>query len=174
MKKNERINELVKEARELLRKVRKGVDDSDISLIHLRALVRGGTFTLKDIGTSEEELNKLYKKQYMELARNFLQQMRDGTSRDEGSFAILRKMLRENDLALEDIGTSEEELKEMQNMGHEALAKKHLNRLRDGKGNPAGMRNLILMHVEKGSLTLEDIGTSEEELTRLAIRRRKA
>ncbi len=61
-------------AREFLRYLRSGIDGQDSYYLEcLRGEVQKGGLTLKDIGTSEEELKELLAKSYKASAQAFLE-----------------------------------------------------------------------------------------------------
>lgn len=81
---------------------------------------------------------------------------------------FLREEIADGGLTLEDIGTSEKELEEFRIKIHRFSAKKYLEYLRDGTEQYKNYLQFLREEIAEGGLTLEDIGTSEEELSRLA------
>lgn len=86
-------------------------------LNNLRDDIRGGEFTLAEIGTSEEELCILQVKNCKKNAQKWLNRLRgeDGKKNDYPwrIADYLRHWIRKGGLSLADIGTSEEELNKL-------------------------------------------------------------
>ena len=101
------------EARRALKYLRSGTDQYEGVLKHLREEVQRGGLTLKDIGTSEEELERLRVEGCKTSAQNTLKYLRSGTDQYEDSLKRLRKEVQKGGLTLKDIGTSEEELERL-------------------------------------------------------------
>lgn len=125
-----------------------------------------GNLTLESIGSSADELRELRVKFYMNKAQVALATFRgQATCMD-----TIRNSLREAGKTLEDIGTSEEELK---NLDVEYSRKKALNflaRARNERGlvNNHKMVEAVRHFLSRGNLKVEDIDTSDGELTLLA------
>ena len=156
-----------KEAQKWLESLRSGTIHYDGALWSLRRDVLGGGLTLEDIGTSEKELEELRVKGCKNLAQELLESLRSGIDRYESFLKCLRKEVQKGGLTLEDIGTSEEELEELRVKNCKALAQECLDFLRSGADNYESFLEYLRKEVQKGGFTLEDIGTSEEELEEL-------
>jgi len=93
-----------------------------------------------------------------------LKNLRNGTvpfSRYEVVLRYIRLYLKDG----EDIGTSEEELKVFRIKGCKIAAESWLDLLRRGSSkNPERCILYLRNNMKRGELTLENIGTSEEEL----------
>lgn len=86
--------------------------------------------------------------------------------------SLFRKMLEANSLTLSDVGTSEDELEQFRVNGLKDLAKEILSDLRDEhEPNLDPDRDIVRMQkcLEEAGLTLADIGTDEDELSRFHI-----
>ena len=110
------------------------------------------------------------KTQHEVEAQKWLNYLRDGTSEYETVLGHLRGEVRKGNLLLADIGTSEEELKQLRVKGCKVSAQKWLSYLRQGNGSYEECINLLRIEVRKGNLLLADIGTSEEELKQLRVK----
>ncbi len=105
------------------------------------------------------------------LAAMLLERLRVGTLGADISINSLRRILKESGLTLEDIGTSEDEIKQLYVKGLKLEAASWLKHLRTATGDS---RNDILFYMREtlkgGGLTLEDIGTSEDEIAKLMLK----
>lgn len=80
---------------------------------------------------------------------------------------LLRDEVKDGLFMLQDIGTSEAELGELCVKGAKVVAKVWLSHIRENPGHPACTRFLV-QEIKSGGLTPADIGTTVEELIRLA------
>jgi hypothetical protein len=81
----------------------------------------------------------------------------------------LRRNLQNGGLTLEDIGTSEKELRQLRVEGCKIAAKLWLNALRREPDQYDNHLRWLRRNLQNGGLTLEDIGTSEKELRQLRL-----
>src|SRR3990172_2095411 len=85
----------------------------------------------------------------------------------------LRMVVRKSGLTLEDIGTSEEGLEKLRVNCCKKSAEEYLKDLREGiypyNHTLGDTLECLRREVKNGGLTLEDIGTSEEELEKLRV-----
>ena len=112
---------------------------------------------------SEMEKKEEAKKEaegWLRLARK-----RSGSEEVELEVECVRKYAEKAGIDLEAIGTSEEELQEILRRGYEAEAR-NLLRFARKFGATEVFVNQIQYYVGMAEITLEDIGTSEEELKR--------
>jgi len=104
------------------------------------------------------------KSQHISEARRYLDYLRKGSDQYDTYIRYVREEVRKGGFTLEDIGTSEEELEELRVMGCKVSARKYLDYLRKGSDQYDTYIRYVREEVRKGGFTLEDIGTSEEEL----------
>jgi len=133
-------------------------------LTDLREVITKGNLTLADIGTSEDELRELWVKCCKFSAQRWLDHLRNETVNYEYCLDCLRKEIAKGVITLEDIGTSEEELGELWVKCCKFSAQCCLEDLRYGTVEYEACLNHLREAVAKGVITLEDIGTSEEEI----------
>jgi hypothetical protein len=100
-------------------------------------------------------------------AKKYLDNLRDGSTLYGLDILFLRDSLRKGGLSLADIGTSEAELKKFEAAGIKGDARKQLKDLRDGSLLYEVSVFLLIHALEKGNLSLADIGTNDVELTKL-------
>ncbi len=101
---------------------------------------------------------------YMRNALELLYYLRRGTDQYWSFLIYLRNAVRDGGLCLADIGTSEEELDELQVKGCIINSKEILGHLRRGTEQSDEFISFLRMEILKGEVSLDDIGTSEEEL----------
>lgn len=80
---------------------------------------------------------------------------------------LLHEEVKDGRFMLDDIETSEEELEELCKKGAGVAAKVWLGHIQKNPGHP-GYTHFLKEEIEKGCLTLADIGTTMEELFQLA------
>lgn len=83
---------------------------------------------------------------------------------------LLQSGVQNGEFTLEDVGTSEEELREFQINDCKRVAQEELAVLREGTEDYSIILRNIQVQVQKGGFTLEDIGTSEQELEELRVK----
>ena len=98
-------------------------------------------------------------------AHKLLALLRDGTSMYESFICYVREEAKNGNLTLEQVGTSEEELAQLKVKGCKTAAHKWLVLLRDGNIQYESYIYYVREEAKNGKLTLEQVGTSEEELT---------
>ena len=108
------------------------------------------------------------KKRYINEALKWLIYLRMGNDRCNSMIDSIRDIVREGKLSLTDIGTSEEELEQLRVKGCKVAALKWLGFLRNITGHHNSFVAFLREEVHNGSLSLADLGTSEEELASLA------
>jgi hypothetical protein len=155
------------EAQKWLKRLRSGIEHYEICLGFLLEEAQKGGLTLEDIGTSKEELEQLRIKGCKAEARRWLEYLRSGTGHYDTFLKYLREEVQRGGLTLEDVGTSEEELEQLRIKYFKANAQYWLEYLRSGTGHYDLSLKYLREEVQKGGLTLEDIGTSEKELEEL-------
>lgn len=101
--------------------------------------------------------------------KGLLDDLRKGNNNYELEIQSIRDYVHENKLWLNDIGTSEEELKKLLVNGYKASAQKCLSEMRRGTGAHIFTKERMHEWLNKGKLSIEDIGTSKEELESLRI-----
>jgi hypothetical protein len=147
-----------------LSRLRAGTDQYEPFIAYLRDEIRNGGLTLADIGTSETELNQLQRKGAAKAAQKWLSYLRQDTEYYKSFTAYVREEGQNAGLTLADIGTSEEELTQLQRKGAAKEAMKWLSYLRQGTEYVESFTRYVREEVQNAGLTLADIGTSEEEL----------
>lgn len=160
-------------AQKNLHQLRRGTPDYEDQLRLLRYSMIDGELSLSDIGTNEEELEKLRIKGCKKAAEESLNCLQEGTYQYDYWLEHLQKELKAGGLSLADIGTNEKELQELTVMCCKKAAKNYLSILRDGTDDYTGYMffvNRVRKGLKKFNLSLEDIGTNEEELRFLAPR----
>jgi len=105
------------------------------------------------------------KKEHKRKATKWLKILRDGTGQYNRFICLLHKEIHKGGLTLTDIGTSRKELLKLRTRGHESDARKWIGFLRSDPTRSnffIGKMNKVRI---KGYLSLEEIGTSQEELS---------
>jgi len=100
-------------------------------------------------------------------AQKWLEHLRSGTDQYESFLKYLHEEVQKGGFTLKDIGTSEEELEQLRVKGCKTSAQKWLEYLRSGADQYDSFLKYLREEVQKGGLTLKDIGTSKEELEKL-------
>ncbi|MDD4062374.1 MAG: hypothetical protein PHV25_01145 [Candidatus Pacebacteria bacterium] len=133
----------------------------------IRVGVQEGDFTLRDIGTTEEELEQFWVNGCKISARECLNILRQGTEYYDINLRYLRSDVEDGKFSLGDIETTEEELEELRIRCARSLAHRYLELLRLEIPEPEFYFKFLNLGVENGDFTLGDIGTTEEELEEL-------
>ncbi|MBP7006010.1 hypothetical protein KBB27_02730 [Patescibacteria group bacterium] len=160
-------------AQALLASLRRGAEQYALLMRSFRAEVRDGGLSLADLGTSEEELKELELLGLKTAALGRLEFLRKGTTHYEDFLRYLREEAEKAGLSLVDLGTDEEELKRLRVLGCKTTALGWLQHLRKGIEQHEAFFEYFRQEVEKGGLSLTDLGTSEEELEKLRLLGRK-
>ncbi len=147
--------------------LRNGTDMYDSFIGHVRKEAHKGNLTLEDVGTSEAELAEVKVKGCKTAANKWLGHLRNGTDMYDSFIGHVREEAQKGGLTLEDVGTSEAELAEVKVKGCKTAANKWLGHLRNGTDMYDSFIGHVREEAQKGGLTLEDVGTSEEELASL-------
>ncbi len=135
-------------------------DDTDVRIGEIKRVAM--LIGLNSIGTSEQELGELLNKHYKRTAIRALSNLRRGVGVIDVS--LIRLMVYNGSFELADIGTSEQELKEISLLYYKNMAKEALLRLRGGCENKKDTIRMVTFMTSVGGFELADIGTSEEEL----------
>lgn len=110
--------------------------------------------------------------EHEEAARHCLEALRSGTPRAETHLASFAHHARAAKCSLDDLGTDASELAELVASGLRMRAGIILCELRQEGSDPADFVDLIREIAIEAGCTLEDLGTSEEELNSFPRRRR--
>jgi len=128
-----------------------------------------GFFTLQDLGTNEEELEKLRIKALKIRAKNCVERIRNYSKNFEEYFNFLDEVL-DYYFAPEDIGTTSEELGQLLIENYKIQGGRYLEFLREGFPTKYIFYiDWIKQKVREGVFTYEEIGTTSEELEKLLI-----
>jgi len=139
-------------------------------------IAKQANISLKEIGTSLEDLNNLQRKGYLSQARKLLDRLREAKSNGEMKYThswdtefIYAYLLARLELGFEAIGTTREEI-----MGFEREAlltgiKDHLKEARSMVDfeSISSHINFILNVSSKGNISLKEAGTTPEEIEQL-------
>jgi len=143
----------------------------DVDVIWLRHWVEMAGIRLETIGTSEEELETLLRKGYKAEAKNRLKLARIRCSVEgvDSDVKLVQEYVEKAGIDLKTIGTSKKELKQLLRKGYRAEAEKWLKVAREcrSKQKVDSAVKWVREYVEKAGITLEEIGTSDEELKKL-------
>lgn len=101
--------------------------------------------------------------------QRWLRVLRGGTEQYDSYIACIREEARDNNLSLEDIGTSEAELEELRFLGCKTAAREWLRFLRNGTRQYESFLAYFRQEVADGNFSLADFGTSEKELEKLRL-----
>lgn len=123
--------------------------------------------TLADIGSSKEELMQLFIRERRNSAVNRLKLLRDGGYNYAYYHDKMLKDLEDAGLTLADIGTSDDELFQLLVIWKIKIAKDCIKVIRMG-GDLGFQTAKMKKELAEIGLTLEDIGTSEEYLVKIA------
>ena len=151
--------------------LRGGDEKCESSLRNLREELQRDGFSLADIGTSEEELEELMVKGSKIDAQKWLGHLREGDDQYKSWLVYLRTAVERGGFALVDIGTDEQELETLRINGCKITAQKWLGYLRAGGQFYESFLGYLREEVLLGGFTLSDIGTSEEELEELRVKK---
>lgn len=131
---------------------------------HLTHCVAEAGITLADLDTDEDEVAELERKAYKYWAVFNLTEARKPEQLDIHKLDQVPEYVSKAGLLLEDIGTDEDEITELMKKIRRASAEYWLAGARDpGKGNLTKVE-WLLRDIRAAGITLEDIGTSKEEL----------
>lgn len=108
------------------------------------------------------------KKDHLDAARKCLIELRAGTPRARNLVEQMRNHLLESGAALSDLGVTKEDVFLMMEKGAKLRAEKLVRELREDGRDKADFAELIRESVAEAGVTLEDVGTSEDELKKLA------
>ncbi|MDD3066775.1 MAG: hypothetical protein PHO48_03010 [Candidatus Gracilibacteria bacterium] len=97
-----------------LERARHSVEGASIDAYLVRAFLKRGGFTFADIGTDEEELNKLEKQSYKLKAISSLERARHSVEGASIDAYLVRAFLKRGGFTFADIGTSEKELAQLE------------------------------------------------------------
>ncbi|GEM_PF-2381148 len=138
----------------------------------LRQHFKENEIPYSDIGTSEEELRTLEVKNLRIRAGKNLEILRKVPTEPSIFLVPLRRILNEGGFSLADIGTNEDELRELEIKGLMKSARGYLKALRDDQIEHSiwidrNRLNNLRRCVEEGGFTFADIDTDEDELKKL-------
>jgi hypothetical protein len=166
--------DFAKDAKVWLEVLRKGHSNPEFVLSHFWDKLRRSTYSLEQIGTSEEELSDLTAKSHTLAIADALARLRnDPTPTDaDATIGRIRKLINKWGLTLNEVGTDENELNELARKGRRVQLLNLVERLHE----ISSQKNILLGEMCKlhrqiennGEFTLEELGTSEEELKRIA------
>jgi urocanate hydratase len=150
----------------------------DFEVTCLRRYVKKARIKLEDIGTSEEELEKLLHNGYRAVAEYWFELARERSTHQsvDSEINYVRDYVKKAKITFKDIGTSEKELEELLLKGYKAEAE-HWLRLAWARCTNQSVEseiNYVRKYAALAKITLEDIGTSEDELEKLVEKGRKA
>lgn len=140
----------------------------DATASTLSRWLEDGDLNLKSIGSSEEELAELRVRFWTKQAKSGLEKIRNLTACNRD---IVYGPLEKAGKTLADIGTSEEEL---DLLDVEYCKRKALHFLNEARNNPYFSAkykwvDAARKFLNRGKLTPQDVGTSEEEMSLLAV-----
>lgn len=152
-------------AKKYLDLLRSGDSQYNLWIENIKKFSREGNFSLSEIGTSRAELRELKVLGCKVSAEIWLKQLRRADLTDyDSALCSLNEKLSEGHLTLEDLGTSEYEISKIKKSVHLREGVKILQRLRNQPNRYAEFIVLLRMHLRRGELTLNQIGTSESEI----------
>ncbi len=145
----------------------KSIDKYNSAFNNLRRILKKDGLTPKDIGTSEEELEQLWRNGCKTIASKQINLMYREPSSEWYLFGVenVCAELKIVGLTLADIGTSEEELKQRRRKTCKAEARRYFKNFQQS-GNECDLY-WFRDELKKGGFTLKDFETSEEELEQL-------
>ncbi len=149
----------------------KGFIDNVVIVDLIKFYLEKEKISLKDIGTSEEELTQLIYQDKVSFAKSYLRSIRQRSLRVEvgGDIRLFKEYLGKINLTPQDIGSNEKELIEIIRQGHISEAEFWLNDARKSadKFNVSYIIGLMEKTLVEGNLSYEDIGTNEDEINAL-------
>lgn len=166
----------LKEAKNWLQLARERCDLYDIQshFDYLREYAAKAGVSLKDLGTSEEEIQDMSKRSNFAAAKKGLVDIRKmaETSEVNNYIKYLRKYLEDAKRTLADINTTEEELEELRIKGIISEAKKNLGYTQTTAKSDSVDRYIQTLFRLLTSIgrTIADIGVTSEELRDLCTR----
>lgn len=142
--------------------LRKGTHSYEAALRYVREEVSKSGLHFEDFGTSEKELNELELLGGITAAKMWIDYFRKDP-RNDGFLELATKEMVKHNLQLKDIGTSIREITEIKIAMHKKLALWWLKHLRESPGGNS-CENRFREEFAQTGLSLNDVGTSEEEL----------
>lgn len=130
----------------------------------VRGLLDLGDFTLEDIGSSEGELMQLAKRHATHMAREFYFQLFRLPAGYKYCIESMRQHLAYCGAQLSDIYTSEDRIADLEQRAATRVVYQLLHLCRSGTRLNPGALQEFREHVRKSNKTLNDFGTSEEEI----------
>jgi len=123
------------------------------------------------VATNEQEVQDLLINGYTSEATNWLKLTRERSqeSNMDSHVGYIREYAKKANITLADIGTSEEEIASLLKTSYISEATKwlQLTRERANSGDMDSHVGYLREYVEKAGITVEDIGTTEEEIASL-------
>ena len=123
----------------------------------------------KKIITPEEEEREFQRK----VALEKIEVLHEGTTNFESLISWIKLRIEKGCFTLEEIGVTEKDLKEFLTNGYKLLAQEDLHILRQETQHYSICLRRLRLVAQEGEFTLEEIGTSEEELEILRIKGHK-
>ena len=164
------------EAKDWLRLARERAKEHGVSteVKQLKEYARKAGIAVEEIGTSEEELKGLLVEGDTAEAKDWLRLARE-RAKEHGVKAEvrhIREYARKAGIAVEEIGTTLEELTELRKQGNVSNAKLLLRLVQEkaGKGDVEMEVKRVRQHASDAGVTLEEIGTSEKKLKGLLVK----
>ncbi len=140
-------------------------------IILVREYAEKANVTLEELGTTEEELREIEKRSHIYLAKFFLNVSRKNSVSQsvEVEVSSVKEDAKKGGITLEELGTTDEELNNLTHQGYINEAKSLLITVREYvEIQPVILEiSLIKENAGKAGMTLEEMGTSEEELKKL-------
>lgn len=164
-------------ARKWVQFVRENADEKDVSIAiqWIEEYTEKTGLSLKEAGTSGNELRELEKKGFIAEAKRWFQFVQENAKKDDVSNQLprIKKAAKKAGVSLKEIGTSEKELEKLKKKGLIARFKMLLEFAKENAKKPSYTDYIkkyvewIKEDVEKANLTLKEVGTSEKKLKKL-------
>jgi DNA-binding transcriptional regulator YhcF (GntR family) len=152
---------------------RAGNSQIDAEILHVKEYASEAGVTLKKVGTTNKEIQKLQKQGYESQARSSLKLARERAVHQDvtSELQCLREFLSKAVIMLEKVGTSEKEIQELLMQGYESQTRLWLETAReraDVKEVTSEMQSLREFR-SKAGITLEKVGTSEKGIQEILL-----
>ncbi len=145
-------------------KIREGTSEFEYLISWINHGVRKNYFTLEDIGTSEEELQSLLTSNCKMLAQEDLNLLRTKNPYYDIHIRSLELQVEKGNISLEDIGTSEKELKQLKLEGAKLLVQQYIAHVKSEIISYDCFINFLKERIQDEGLALEDVGINEKVL----------
>lgn len=146
----------------------------DLEVEAIREYVSKAGITLESIGTSEQELEPFFRESCVVQAKKWLNVARERARKNciDSEIELVREYAGKAGVTLESIGISEQELEQLPGEIHIARARHWLK-----KARKEARAHIVDTHIDAirecvvcAEITMELIGTSEQELKRLLVK----